>query len=131
MNIEANNCENNSQPKKVKPKTVFGTKSKVAGPSKNKMNVEHKVGSSCGGSPCYWLDYGQEIIDKTRFDLDEEERQEYGANLIRKKANKFYILEGYGILRKFIRIQLPNCILGLIRLEWSDPVCKYMGFKEQ
>lgn len=75
FNNKASNCENNCQTKKIKPKTIFGTKSKVAGPSNNKIDVEHKVSFSCGGSPCDWLEYGQEQIDKTWCDLDEEERK--------------------------------------------------------
>lgn len=73
------------------------------------------------------MEHGQGIIPKTKCDFDEEERKDNGETMIRKRENKLYILERYGILGKYIRIQLPNYILGSICWEWTYTAGTYMG----
>ena len=96
----------------------------------NVVDGEINVCVLCGGSPCYWSQYGEDVITKTNAIMSENGD---GAiySLARKTAYKTFIFERFGYLGKYNRIQLPRCVLEAIRSEWPDTVGAYMGFKEQ
>lgn len=69
----------------MKPNTRGGTRNKVVWNSDCNILNEYKC-LSCQGSPCYWNQYGCEIIQKNEEYISDDDRKEEVRNKIRKKA---------------------------------------------
>lgn len=70
-------------------------------------------------------------LKKTEALLTEHDLMDGALNSVRKNAYKCYIYEKYGLLGKFNRIKLPQCVLKGIRNKWPYNNGNYMGFKSQ
>ena len=81
----------------------------------------------CGGAPCDWLVFEEEITDN----ISNMHMQETNNTAIRKSAYKLYIYCKYGYLGKGNRMQISKCVVEHIRKKWPDHDENYMGFLDR
>ena len=66
----------------------------------------------CGGPPCNWGVYGEEVLaDITKMYVEDEEEASNVDNwTIRKSAYKLFICSKYGCLGKDNKIRIKSCV---------------------
>ena len=72
----------------------------------------------CGGTPCDWIVYGEDVITQVELMYDEDPNKGDGTvqnNCIRKSAYRYFTYEKHGFLGKGNRIQISKCVLDGIR----------------
>lgn len=85
----------------------------------------------CGGTPCLWMEIGEEILAKVKEGLEYDECGDENNHLRRKSAYKLYTYERYGFLGSGTRKKIPHCAMAGIRAVWPDSRGSYMGYKSE
>ena len=94
------------------------------------IEFESIMCAECGGTPCDWILYGNEIISEVELMYEEDPQKGQGDvenRCIRKSAYQYYIYEKYGFLGKGNRIRIPSCVLDRIQEKWPEPGGSYAG----
>lgn len=78
----------------------------------------------CGGSPCDWDRFGDEIKQQG---ASINEGQDGRNSIILKAVYKVYRYLKFGHLGKGVSIHIPTCVLGKIREPMQEPDGNYMG----
>eukprot|EP00978_Attheya_sp_CCMP212_P049031 scaffold606501_cov145-Attheya_sp.AAC.1 len=74
----------------------------------------------CLSHPCLWNVYSE-----------QEEKLELGGNgRFRFRAYQTFIRMHHGILGRFHRVQIPQCVLTGIRKLWPDKKNEYIGHRD-
>jgi hypothetical protein len=83
----------------------------------------------CGGKPCDWIQYGNELIQRVSGMFSGEQT---ANNIIRKTAYRMYVYGKYGHLGKGKRVRIPICVRDHIRERWPEAnPDDYMGHKDE
>ena len=84
----------------------------------------------CGGTPCDWDVYGEEVLEdiKKMYLEDEEEASNVDNRTIRKSAYKLFVYSKYGHLGKGNRIRIASCVVDRIREKWPEQDGNYTGY---
>ena len=108
---------------------------------------EEEVCVHCGGTPCKWEEFGDEIAQREQemrrsltvigacdhdgsqiVDKNTKERLENKE--MRKSMYRMFTYLKYGHLCRGVRIPIPECVVAKIREKYPDPDEEYMGFME-
>ena len=86
----------------------------------------------CGGTPCDWIVWGDEILSEVQLMYEEDPQKGQGEvenRCIRKSAYRYYIYAKHGFLGKGNRIRIPTCVLDRIREKWPEADGNYTGYR--
>ena len=84
----------------------------------------------CGGTPCDWEVYGEEVVAdiKEMYHLCEGETPEADSRTIKKSAYRLFVYSKYGHLGKGNRVRIAPCVTDRIREKWVDEEGNYTGY---
>ena len=108
---------------------------------------EEEVCVHCGGTPCKWEEFGDEIAQREQemrrsmnliVACDHNGSQIVNKNTkerlenkeMRKSMYRMFTYLKYGHLGRGVRIPIPECVVAKIREKYPDPDEEYMGFME-
>lgn len=93
------------------------------------LDEEETMCDTCGGTPCDWLVYGEEVLSDIQKAYDEDEVADNVENrTIRKSAYKLFVYLKYGHMGKGNRIQIASCVVDRIRDKWPEEDGNYTGY---
>jgi hypothetical protein len=84
--------------------------------------MQEEMRDICGGTPCDWEVYGEEVLeDITKIYIEyEEEASNVDNQTIRKSAYNLFVYRKYGHLGKGYRIRTASCVVDCIRENWPN-----------
>lgn len=94
------------------------------------LSGEDVACDGCGGTPCYWTQYGRDVQLHVNMEHGDREQDVEGQKVRRFSAYRRFCLERHGFLGIGFRVQLPVCVTRAIRAIWPDPSGHYVGFKD-
>ena len=95
----------------------------------------------CGGTPCEWVEFGDEVTGYSKrlythevtegvIALKDPDGNVVPNSKMRKALYKTFTYLKFGHLGRGNRIPIPSCVVSKIREMYPDPDGNYMGFHE-
>ena len=96
----------------------------------------------CGGTPCEWVEFGEEVKEYSKrlyshedidgvIALTDRDGNVIPNNKMRRALYKTFTYLKFGHLGRGNRIPIPSCVVRKIREMYPEPDGNYMGFHEE
>ena len=110
--------------------------------SKSLSEDEVLVCEACAGTPCEWVEFGDEVKEYATRLYDHEDRDGVtvisdregnvvSSSKMRKALYKTFTYLKFGHLGRGNRIPIPPCVVRKIREMYPEPSGSYTGFHEE
>ena len=98
--------------------------------SDSEENIDDVMCEICGGTPCDWVQFGEELMEQVNlmYDINSSENREhtFRNSTIRKSAYRMFTYMKYGHLGKGNRIPIASCVVDRVRSAWPELDANYM-----
>lgn len=121
------------QSKKLKSTAIIEEEEEEDAIDEETYRKNHSVCLICGGTPCDWTNYKDEVIFQMELYITNcclVSEEELTQRRIRKVGYKTFTMEKYGFLGQGNRVKVPDCVTFEIRkLYPEEDSDEYMGYK--